>query len=503
MGGSGSMSIPIQIPAGRHGFQPQLSLNYDSGSGNGPFGLGWKLSLPIITRKTDKGLPRYRDPTNPGLDVFILGGAEDLMPLLEPTTSSPNGVPYTRAPGQPQVSNGINYNVYFYRPRVEASFSRIELWISTTAPETDMHWRSFSAGNVVTIYGIDNNSRISDPQDPSRIFSWLASSTSDSLGNIIIYEYKAEDSVSVSQTINERNRNDVTRSSNRYIKRIRYGNQVSTLTQPDTGSQSWLFEVVFDYGDHPSTNPTPQPSQPWLCRNDPFSSHRSGFEIRTYRLCQRVFVFHNFPNEPNVGDGCLVKSTNFFYQNSRNIAEDVQQGNPNVTLLASTSVSGFLRSGSTYSVQSVPPLEFQYIQPTLDPEVKAINSQSLENLPMGLDGLVYQWIDLDGEGISGLLTQDSGSWFYKRNLGDATFGPLELLPSKPSLASIGPNQPSRLLDLDGSGRLDIVQLGTGVAGFSTRTFDGDWEAFTTFASLPNIDFQDKDLQLIDVTGDGM
>ena len=35
-----------------------LSLAYDSGAGNGPFGFGWRLSLPSITRKTDKGLPR-------------------------------------------------------------------------------------------------------------------------------------------------------------------------------------------------------------------------------------------------------------------------------------------------------------------------------------------------------------------------------------------------------------------------------------------------------------
>ncbi|MBW2737418.1 MAG: hypothetical protein JRE64_00935 [Deltaproteobacteria bacterium] len=40
------------------GFGPQLSLSYVSGSGNGPFGLGWNLSLPSITRKTDKGLPK-------------------------------------------------------------------------------------------------------------------------------------------------------------------------------------------------------------------------------------------------------------------------------------------------------------------------------------------------------------------------------------------------------------------------------------------------------------
>ena len=59
--GSGSMSVPLATSPGRSGFGPQLSLSYDSGAGNGPFGFGWSLALPAITRKTDKGLPRYRD----------------------------------------------------------------------------------------------------------------------------------------------------------------------------------------------------------------------------------------------------------------------------------------------------------------------------------------------------------------------------------------------------------------------------------------------------------
>ena len=59
--GKGSMSVPIATSQGRSGFGPQLSLSYDSGAGNGSFGFGWSLSLPSITRKTDKGLPQYSD----------------------------------------------------------------------------------------------------------------------------------------------------------------------------------------------------------------------------------------------------------------------------------------------------------------------------------------------------------------------------------------------------------------------------------------------------------
>src|SRR5712671_6828998 len=78
--GTGSMSVPLATSPGRSGFGPQLSLSYDSGAGNGPFGLGWSLSLPSITRRTDKGLPRYDDEDQS--DTFILSGAEDLVPTL-------------------------------------------------------------------------------------------------------------------------------------------------------------------------------------------------------------------------------------------------------------------------------------------------------------------------------------------------------------------------------------------------------------------------------------
>ncbi len=54
--GTGSLSVPIATSPGRSSFGPQLSLSYDSGSGNGPLGFSWNLSLPSIMRKTDKRL---------------------------------------------------------------------------------------------------------------------------------------------------------------------------------------------------------------------------------------------------------------------------------------------------------------------------------------------------------------------------------------------------------------------------------------------------------------
>jgi hypothetical protein len=91
--GTGSMTVPIATSPGRSGFGPQLSISYHSGSGKGPFGFGWSLSLPSVTRKIDKGVPLYADGQDqvPDSDVFILSGAEALGPELEKDDAGTQG----------------------------------------------------------------------------------------------------------------------------------------------------------------------------------------------------------------------------------------------------------------------------------------------------------------------------------------------------------------------------------------------------------------------------
>jgi len=497
--GTASLAVPVATSPGRAGFGPSLSLEYDSGAGNSPFGLGWHISLPAITRKTDKGLPRYHD--DPDLDTFILSGSEDLVPVREEREGS-----WEQAPEHCSCG-GRRFLVQRYRPRIEGLFSRIERWRDLGSGET--HWRSITSGNVTTIYGATPASRVADPADPARVFSWLICESYDDTGNAAVYEYAAEDTAGVDTSLAcERNRTELSRSAARYPKRIRYGNRVplaaSRLAASPEASHgggeradhdNWMFEVVFDYGGHDERAPQPEPARPWPCRPDPFSTYRPGFEVRTYRRCHRVLIFHHFPEEPGVGAHCLVGSTDLTYQST---------GGSGMTTLASVTHTGYRRHpGRGYHAQSLPPLEFRYSRAVIGHQPHDLGADALRNLPIGIDGSAYQWLDLDGEGISGVLARQGGAWFYKANLGDGRFAPERMLATQPAAAGGAGGAAERLLDLAGDGHLDLAELGGPMPGFYERTFDRGWRPFRSFRSQPDISWNDADLRMVDLDGDGL
>jgi RHS repeat-associated protein len=462
--------------------------------------LGWSLSVPSITRKTDKGLPRYAaDPE----DVFVLSGTEDLVPVLAEHAGDWQARPVRRS------VDGREYLVQAYRPRVEGLFARIERW---DEPATgDVHWRSITRDNLTTLYGISPESRITDPADPTRVFSWLICDSYDDIGNAIRYEYKAEDSNGVDTGCrHERNRSVVGRAANRYLKRIRYGNRVSRLVQPDLAKAEWLFEVVLDYGEHDPDRPTPQEVAPWVHRADPFSTYRAGFELRTYRLCQRVLMFHHFPDQEEVRADCLVRSTDLIYRG------DPRLGEPTLTVLAEVVQRGYRRlPEGGYRSAALPPLELAYREPFLDPRVRTVDPVSLENAPAGVDGISYRWVDLDGEGVSGILTEQAGGWFYKPSLGQGKFGPVREVAPLPAVAvaaaggSTGAAPGDRraprpqLADMDGDGRLDLLEVGGAAPGYYLRDDQGAWTNFVPFPHRPDISWDNPRMRVVDLTGDGL
>ncbi len=512
--GAGSLQVPIHLSPGRAGSGPQLTLSYDSGTGNSTFGMGWRLGLPSITRRTDKGLPRYDDAPflsdTRETDIFILSGAEDLVPVL---AEAADGL--WRVPGE-LVRHG--YAVQAYRPRTEGLFARIERW--TRLDDGDIHWRSISRDNVLSVYGLDPSSRIADPDDPRRVFSWLIARTYDDRGEAIVYDYVGEDDRSIDlDRPSERRRQ---RSANRYLRRIRWGNRVPQMLDPsrpsfrschldatDPDDAKWLFSAVLDYGEGRYEEDAPDdegrvfawaaaaPHHPWRARPDPFSSYRPGFELRTHRLCRRVLMFHHMPEELGVED-YLVASTGFGYCER-----------PAGTLLTRVAQCGHSRQpDGRYLTSALPPLDLGYTDSPLDARVppnliaREMEAAGLADLPGGVDGDLFRWLDLNGEGLSGVLTEQGGAWHYKANLGEGRLGAVATIPLRPTLAGT-PSRTRHLMDVDGDGLVDLLDLSPVSPGYHGRDGRAGWLPFRTFRDVPVMDWNDPDLRFIDLTGDGI
>jgi RHS repeat-associated protein len=475
--GAASINVPIRVSPARSKFTPQVALSYESAVGNGAYGVGWDLSIPAVTRKTDKGLPRYRDD-----DVFLISAAEDLVGLDEHERDG--------------------YRIRRYRPRVEQAFARIERW--TRLADGDVHWRSCSKDNVLGIYGDGLASRLADPADPARVYAWLLSLSLDGKGNAIAYQYVPEDRAGVEASSAEHARGE---DAGRYLKAVRYGNRVPVFPDgPRDADPGWMFEVRLDYGEEDYEVLPPDElgrarvryragtARAWPAREDPFSSYRAGFELRTRRLCRRFLLLHHFPDELGAAD-YLVGSTELAYRERRT-----------GSFLTLVTQSGYRQSGpGEYLQKSLPPLELSYsANPLEDPSFDHFELREVdtENLPEGIDAANVFWLDLDGEGIAGALTQDAGVWRYKPNLGDGRFGPSEIVRRIPAIAE--PGSPSQqFLDVASDGNLDLVELSSRGAGYHERLATGDWEDFRPFRAWPVRNYGDPNLRFVDLTGDGV
>ncbi|MGH1337274.1 MAG: SpvB/TcaC N-terminal domain-containing protein [Aureispira sp.] len=485
--GSSGMSIPLPVAPARGGFSPALSISYSSGAGNGLFGMGWGLALPNIQRKTNQELPTYQDKEES--DTFILAGAEDLVPKLQQDQNTGQWNPVTRQEG--------DFLIKEYRPRIEGSWLRIEQWVDTSNKDR-LHWRTISTNNTITVYGDTPSSCIQDPAAPNgqKIFEWKISYSYDNLGNLIVYEYQEEDLVGVLPTVYEKNRN---RGNvvNTYLKRVHYGNK-EPYHHGDSlpVSDEFLFETLLDYGDHSSSNVSTTPDQDWVARRDAFSNFRAGFDLRTYRLCARVLLFHKFDLAHQPVKKLLVSALELTYED---YPEKTPSSHPleGFTYLKSAQTRGYLYDTATnsYEDKDQPPVEFYYQGHAWDTTLKELDNY--EQMPVGLNQGSYQWMDFYGKGIAGVLSQQNQAWYYKENLGGGQFSPAKLLAEKPSFAGL------QFQDLEGNGERQLVNYSQAPQGFFEWKDGEQWNNFKYFEALPNRNLSnDPYARFIDLDGDG-
>lgn len=498
--GTLTLSFPLQVTASRNQCQPSLSLGYSSGSGNGPFGLGWSLSTETVSRKTSKGVPEYKES-----DTFILSGHDDLVPL----------------PRDVDLIDG--YVIKRFRPRVtvEQPDFRIESWTSQS-DLNDVYWRTISQVNVVKIYGRTEESRVFDitPDGYQRISSWLLCEVYDPLGNGMCLSYKAEDGAGVSgptvETFNhELHRSDETRMRTRYIKTIKYGNRTprrdltSWNISSATKDEDWLFEVVFDYGEHDLELPTLHEPQPWAVRRDAFSTFTSGFEVRSYRLCRRMLMFHHIREELVLKD-YLVSSYSFEYDES-----------PHGSFLVSATPHGHVwqtNGKGAYLTESLPANVYEYtkVAHLTDLALQTMKPIAFQTLPIAQPEAAFRWIDLHGEGLQGILLQLNGAWYYERNFNALNaaadsddeelaevddFGPVIKLGAQPNVTDY---DNSFFEDIDGNGLQDLVIVDTEgrLHGYFECMNQNTWTPLQNFPAALNRGKVDTPLQRIDLTGNG-
>ena len=486
--GSASFSYPLDLPKAR-GLDPELALRYESTLANGSFGAGWSLDIPEISRKTDKGLPQFDDSSHS--DVFVLSGAEDLVPV-----------------GENQEVDG--YTVQRFRPRVEGTYSRIEFWRRDNQIGGSCHWRVITRDNIVHVLGIDSNGRIADPSDATRVGKWLLQATIDDRGNAIVYSYLSETEGSLDSD-NARVPAG-RRVANRYLERIRYanlspfipedeeplGDQFRRLIDNDiVAEEDWGIQVFFDYGQHDRAELDEFGTGDWRPRADPFSNYRFGFEVRNRRLCDRILIHQRFAHETNddglIGYDGLVEGIELGYAESGVLSK-----------LTSITRVGYRRTEENadvgnYVVRRWPSLEFGYTEAG-ESAFRKIPRDAAPNLPEGVDSSTYQFVDIDGVGISGVLSRRNDAWSFCRNFG-GKFGVAEPLP----MAPVGFDAPSggRFLDLAGDAKLDYAHFSEGQAGFFERSEESEWQAFKPLKSPPAFDVDDPNLRFIDLDGDGL
>jgi RHS repeat-associated protein len=443
--GTGNFSVPIALPSGRNGFQPQLRLGYSTGSGNGPFGLGWSVSIPGVSRKTSQGVPLYEDAN----DTFILSGAEDLIP--------------TSVLGQtPRVTR--------YRPRTEGLFARIDHYHDL---DNDF-WEVRSKDGLISRYGTPASAGtdpavVADPADPSRVFAWKLTRTTDPFGNHIDYAYDRDRTAS--QGPKEPHRWDQL-----YLHEIRYVD----VDQASPQNPHFLITVAFHYEDRP----------------DPFSDYRAGFEIRTRQRCTAIEIF------THPGMDILTRTYHLVYLDQRTdlSPDQLTRRLPlnGVSLLSEALVEGHDGAQSEW----LPPLEFGYTP--FDPEQRRFFPLTGPDLPSGSLGRPeYELADLLGNGLPDVLEMN-GTVRYWRNLGGGRFDwPREMreAPAGLRLADAG----VQLLDANGDGRIDLLATIDGLTGYFPLRFGGLWDhrSFQRYRAAPSFDLKDPEVKLVDLDGDGV
>jgi RHS repeat-associated protein len=214
-GGSARYDIPIEVPPGRAGMQPDVVLAYSSSNGNGIAGVGWSLSgVSSIYR-----CPRTIDQEGAGAPVQFTAADRLCMDGKRLVQPGGDGATYGRSGSE-------------YRTEVD-DFARVRL------KDADM-WSEFSYFDVEHKSGVTSRYKVPNGNYTTTVMTWRLAAEFDRQDNCVAYEH---------QLFNVRSNHD----AEWVLSRISYTGTWSGTQCSVTGDAR---TVEFQYTDRPDRRTT-------------------------------------------------------------------------------------------------------------------------------------------------------------------------------------------------------------------------------------------------------
>ncbi len=154
LAGSFSYSVPIKIPPGRNGLQPELSFSYNNQNTQklNTVGYGWGISIPYIERENKRG-------------IDSLYSSNDFY-------SSLSG----------ELATTTNASI-FYPTSDDGSYLQYAFASSTN------QWTVTDKKGTVYKFGYASSTQEVNPSDSSKVFRWMLQEVRDTNDNYVSYSY--------------------------------------------------------------------------------------------------------------------------------------------------------------------------------------------------------------------------------------------------------------------------------------------------------------------------
>ena len=150
--GAANYKVPIKVPPGRAGIQPNLELLYNNYTGNGWVGIGWSLDMGAIKRSAKFGVDYSENDY-----VFLHNGSS-----------------------QELVDRSAQWGSGYYGAKIEGGFSKYYFNSGTNG------WEVTKKDGTKYFYGSSTNSQQVNGSD---VFKWCLDRVEDPNGNFMTLTY--------------------------------------------------------------------------------------------------------------------------------------------------------------------------------------------------------------------------------------------------------------------------------------------------------------------------